>query len=61
MKKKSEVTNQEILQAINSFSGHVEKRFDGVETRLDGVETRLDGVENEVKTIKNTMVTKLLG
>ncbi|MFA6307922.1 MAG: hypothetical protein WCS88_01890 [Patescibacteria group bacterium] len=45
MKKKSEVTNLEILEALNEFSTSVDKRFDGVDKRFDGVESRLAHLE----------------
>lgn len=46
-----EPTIGDVLEAINEFAGHTEKRFDGIETRLTGVEKRLTSVEA-------TMVTK---
>lgn len=46
-----EITNEEILEAINDFANHTEKRFDKLEVRFDNLET-------EVNTIKSTMVTK---
>ncbi len=65
-------TNQDILEAVNSFATNVETRFQsleervggvetrlgGLETRLGGVETRLGGLETRVGGIENKMVTK---
>ncbi len=39
MEKK--VTTNEILKAVNNFTTHVEKRFNGVEKRLGTVESVL--------------------
>ena len=36
-----EPTSREILDAVNSFATHVEKRFDGVEKRLEKIEVQL--------------------
>ena len=44
-------TSQDILEAINVFSTHVDQRFDRLEGRVDGVEGRLNKIET-------TMVTK---
>ena len=51
MKKKSEVTNLEILDALNDFSTSVDKRFDLVDKRFDGVESRLDSLEYNQENI----------
>lgn len=36
--KKSEATNQEILEAISTFASDVDKRFNTVDGRLDKLE-----------------------
>ena len=46
-----ETTNEEILNTINDFANHTEKKFDNLEGRFDNL-------EGEVNTIKTTMVTK---
>ena len=46
-----EITNEEILNAVNDFASHVEGQFEQVDKRFDGVESRLDKIEA-------TMVTK---
>ena len=40
-----EVTNNEILEAMNEFANNVDKRFDGIDGRLDGIDKRLIKVE----------------
>ena len=52
MKKKSEVTNLEILDALNDFSTSVDKRFDGVDKRFDLVDKRFDGVESRLDSLE---------
>jgi archaellum component FlaC len=68
----SEPTNREILEAIYSFAGDIDRRFDGVdkrfasidqrfdgiEKRFDGIEKRFDGVEKRLNRIEAAMVTK---
>lgn len=46
-----EITNSELLEAINAFANHTEKRFDGLENKIDGLDKR-------VTKIETTMVTK---
>ncbi len=40
-----EITNKEILEAMNSFSTNVDKRFDGVENRLKILEEGQDDIK----------------
>src|SRR3989339_789473 len=47
----NEPTTKDILEAINTFSTHVDKRFDGVDERLDMVEGRLDKVEGRLDKV----------
>lgn len=56
---------QQILEAVNLFSDHVEnrfslvdKRFNEVDKRFDEVDKRFDVIEQDVSSIKNVMVTK---
>jgi hypothetical protein len=51
MSSKNTVTTNELLEAINQFSGHMDVRLDGVEKRLGRMESRMDEAEA-------TMVTK---
>ncbi|OGY93731.1 MAG: hypothetical protein A2406_04160 [Candidatus Komeilibacteria bacterium RIFOXYC1_FULL_37_11] len=51
MKKKSEVTNLEILDAINDFSTSVDKRFDGVESRLDSLEYNQENIISKLDNV----------
>lgn len=46
-----EIKNSEILEAINVFADHTEKRFDGLESKIDGLDQR-------VTKIEATMITK---
>lgn len=43
-----QITNKDILEAINLFSTNVDKHFDGVDKRFDGVEERLLMLENKM-------------
>ena len=43
-----QVTNKDILDAINVFSTNMDNRFDGVEGRLDGVEGHLSTLESKM-------------
>jgi hypothetical protein len=47
----NDVSNHEILEALNAFASSVDNRFDCLETRMDKIELRLTKVET-------TMVTK---
>ena len=51
-----QITNKDILDAINIFSTNMNNRFDGVENRLDGVENRLNGVENRLVSVEKELV-----
>ncbi len=62
----------DVLHAVNTFSTHVEKRFqgmenrfdkmdkrfDGMDKRFDGMDKRFDEVEGRVKDIEGLMVTR---
>lgn len=59
---KDEITNLEILQAVNNFSSEMDKRFDGVESRLNKVEfnqeatlSKLDNVayKSDIRNLEN--------
>ncbi|MFZ2544702.1 MAG: hypothetical protein WAW80_01875 [Candidatus Saccharimonadales bacterium] len=52
---KKEVSNDEIMQALNQFANRVDKRFDGVDARFDGVDTRLDKLESDVADLKSNV------
>ena len=59
-----EASNQEILEAIQDFSGRTDERFTQIETRLTGVETDLASVKNDLAGVKNDLVgvkTDLVG
>lgn len=65
MKKQSEALKKgEILQAINTFSDHVEerfgaidKRFDQVDKRFEGVDKRFDVLESRLGAVENRLET----
>jgi|SRR3989339_767618 len=50
-----QVTNEEILTAINDFASKVEERFGEVNERMD---KRFDKIEGRVGHLENQMVTK---
>jgi|GEM_PF-594820 archaellum component FlaC len=50
-----EASNQEILEAIQDFSGRTDERFTQIETRLTGVETDLASVKNDLAGVKNDL------
>ena len=59
------VTNQEILSAVNTFATKTEERFekidqrfDKVDQRFDKVDQRFDKLEGRVGSLENQMVTK---
>lgn len=54
----NEENMQEVLDAINTFASHVEKRFQAIEARLTAIEQRLDSLEQRVSVIEATIVTK---
>ena len=61
---KKEVTNEQILQVMETRFDGVDKRFDGVDKRLDGVDKRLDKLETKVDSIAEdledlAMITKI--
>lgn len=52
---RTEVRIHEVLEAVNTFSEHNDKRFDCLETRMTGVENRLTGVENRLTGVENRL------
>ena len=56
MKKKSEISNLEILEALNDFSTSVDKRFDSVDKRFDGVDNRLEGGDKRFNAIDTPVI-----
>lgn len=69
MNQNGEPTITDVLDAINTFSGDVEKRFDAVDERFegidqrfasidqrfDGVEMRFDALESDIAHIKERL------
>lgn len=60
-----EVSNKDILTALNVFANSIEQRFvlieqrlDRIEQRLDSIEARLDHMETRMNKVEATMVTK---
>jgi predicted nucleic acid-binding Zn-ribbon protein len=53
-----ETTNEEILQAINDFAGHTEKRFDNLETDVNQLKTDVSLLKTDMTHVKSSMVTK---
>lgn len=45
-----EVTNNEILSAVNTFANHVEERFDKIDQRFDRLEGRVGKIEASMVT-----------
>lgn len=41
MNKNSEATIDDVLEAVNTLSSHVEERFDGVEQRITSIEATM--------------------
>jgi len=50
MSNGSEPTNQDILEAINSYATNTDRQLERIEGRLDGVESRLTRVESQMVT-----------
>ncbi|MFH1822271.1 MAG: hypothetical protein ABH830_01070 [Patescibacteria group bacterium] len=55
---KKEITNKEILQAVNAFSNETDKRFSSIDTRFSSIDTRFNNIDIDLTKIKATMVTK---
>lgn len=53
-----EPTNYEILEAINTFANHTEKRFQKIEESLGGMKSEIGGMKSEIGSIRAQMVTK---
>ncbi len=60
-----DISNQDILEAINSFSSHMDTRLTGIEERVGSLEVavnslqhRVTGLEKTVTGVKANMVTK---
>jgi len=51
MQNNSEPTNQDILEAINSYATNTDRRLERIEGRLDGIDGRLDKVEGRLDGI----------
>jgi len=47
-----ESTKQEILEAIHTFAGSVDQRFDQVDKRFDRLETEIGSMEQEMGSMK---------
>jgi hypothetical protein len=54
----NDVSNQEILEAMQTFAESVDKRFDRIDQRFENVEGRLGKVEAEMVT-KDYLATEL--
>lgn len=52
---KQEVTNDEIMQALNQFANQVDKRFDDVDKRFDKVESDVAELKSDVNRIYNIL------
>ena len=53
-----EITNKDLLEAINAFSCKIDQRFEGIDQRFEGIDQRFEGIEREISWIKSQMVTK---
>ncbi len=48
-------TTQDILDALQLFSGQMDKLFGHIELRLDGIEKRLDNVERRLDSVEKRL------
>ena len=53
-----DTSKKEILDAVNTMSTHMDKRFDRVDERLNRVEGDVSTLKSDVSTLKATMVDK---
>ncbi|MCX6744813.1 MAG: hypothetical protein NTX82_04790 [Candidatus Parcubacteria bacterium] len=53
-----ETNKEEILQAINEFAGHTEKRFDRLEKDVTELKSDVTELKSDMTLVKATMVTK---
>jgi archaellum component FlaC len=53
-----DTSKQEILEAINSFSQHMDAEIGGIKTEIGGIKTEIGGIKTEITRIQATMVTK---
>jgi hypothetical protein len=51
-------TTQDILEAIQDFSTHVDGQFEKVDKRFGQADNRFDGIEQRLAKVEATMVTK---
>jgi len=58
MKKDTQPTTQDVLEAIQDFSTHVDEQFDKVDKRFGQVDKRFSGIEQRLTKVEATMVTK---
>jgi predicted nucleic acid-binding Zn-ribbon protein len=55
MAHNEEPTNNDILEAINSYATNTDRRLEKIECRLDGIDNRLDGIDNRLDGIDNRL------
>ena len=53
-----DVTNFEILEAMNAFAVSVDARFESIESRFDGIDGRFANIDSRFDKIESQMVTK---
>jgi predicted nuclease with TOPRIM domain len=51
----NDVSNNEILEALNAFAVSVDERFDRLDGRMDGVEGKVDRLDGKVDRLEGRM------
>lgn len=55
MNQQKAVTNEDILESINSFVQMVSERFDALEARMDKLEARVTAIEKRLDSIERRL------
>jgi len=53
-----EASKNEILEAINEFSTHVDQQHESLKSEIGGIKSEIGDIKKEVGSIKALMVTK---
>lgn len=55
MKKKKEITNENLASMIEDLASSTKKGFDGVDKRFGEIDKRFDNVERDINEIKGSI------
>jgi predicted nucleic acid-binding Zn-ribbon protein len=56
-KNEKDPSNQEILEAINIFADHTEKRFKNLESDMSSVKSEMSSMKSEMSSVKSDVIS----